>query len=128
SEYMDRRCGTLDCHGSDSRPMRLYGRLGLREPAETNVSGGKPTTPAELIANYGAVCSIEPEKTAAAVQDQGQSAELLLVVQKARGNEAHKGGAVVKQGSPGDNCIAGWLRGDDPAMVAAACQTAIGGL
>ncbi len=108
--------------------MRLYGQYGLREPAESNVSGGAATTLAELKANYGAVCSVEPEKTSAAVDDNGQSAELLLVVQKARGNEAHKGGAVVKQGSAGDNCIAGGLRGDDPAMVASACQTAINGL
>ena len=62
---------------------------------------------------------------AQAVQDQGQSAELLLVVQKARGIEGHKGGAVVKQGSSGDECIAGWLKGDDTATVAAACQAAI---
>jgi hypothetical protein len=128
SEYMSRRCGTLDCHGSELRPMRLYGQYGLREPAEDNVSGGKPTTLAELKANYATVCSQEPEKTAKAVEDVGQSAEKLLVVQKARGAEAHKGGAVVKQNSPGDQCIAGWLRGDDPATVAAACQTAIDGL
>ncbi|MFT3773215.1 MAG: hypothetical protein QM820_48165 [Minicystis sp.] len=128
SEYMARRCGTLDCHGSELRSMRLYGQYGLREPAESNVSGGKATTLAELKANYGSVCTIEPEKTANAVEDQGQSAELLLVVQKARGVEAHKGGAVVKQGSPGDNCIAGWLRGDPPSMVASACQAAIDGL
>jgi hypothetical protein len=125
SAYMERRCGTLDCHGNENRWMRLYGRLGLRDPAENNVTGGKPTTLAELKANYGSVCSVEPEKTAAAVEDQGQSAELLLVVQKARGIEAHKGGAVVKPGSSGDNCIAGWLRGDDAATVAAACQQAI---
>lgn len=128
SEYMSRRCGTLDCHGSELRPMRLYGQYGLRDPDEDNVSGGKPTTPAELEANYATVCSQEPEKTAKAVEDVGQSAEKLLVVQKARGAEGHKGGAVVKQNSPGDQCIAGWLRGDDPEAVAAACQTAIDGL
>lgn len=128
SEYMARRCGTLDCHGTELRSMRLYGQYGLRDPGESNVSGGKVTTPAELTANYGSVCTVEPEKTSAAVDDEGQSAERLLVVRKARGEEAHKGGAVVKQGSPGDNCIAGWLRGDPPAEVAAACQAAINGL
>jgi hypothetical protein len=128
SEYMTRRCGTLDCHGSEERPMRLYGRLGLRDPAELNVSGGKPTTPLELTDSYTAVCSVQPEETNAAVVDQGASGELLLIVEKARGIEAHKGGQVVTEGSPGDNCIAGWLREDEPAMVAAACQTAIDGL
>lgn len=127
SEYMARRCGTLDCHGSVSRPMRLYGRLGLREPSEKNVSGGKDTTLLELQDNYDSVCNLQPEQTSAAVANQFNP-EGLLVVQKARGLEAHKGGAVVIQGDPDDNCIAGWLRGDTPATVAANCQTAINGL
>lgn len=128
SEYMDRRCGTLDCHGSEGRPMRLYGRLGLRAPEEQNRSGGAPTTLLELKANYGAVCSLEPEKTDKAVMDMGASAEKLLIVQKARGVEAHKGGTVLTMGSAGDNCIAGWLRGDSEATVNAACKAAIAGL
>ncbi len=125
---MGRRCGTLDCHGSTTRPMRLYGGFGLRDPSGTDVSGGKSTTAAELVLNYEAVCSIEPEATQAAVDDDGQSADQLLVVEKALGVEAHKGGQVVTQGSPGYNCIAGWLKSDPPATVAAACQTAIQGL
>ncbi len=128
SEYMDRRCGTLDCHGSAERPLRLYGRLGLREPTQLNVSGGAATTPLEATDNYAAACNIQPEQTAAVVADDGASGELLLIVEKARGIEAHKGGQIVTEGSPGDNCIAGWAREDDPAMVAAACQTAINGL
>lgn len=128
SEFMERRCGTLDCHGSDLRPMRLYSRYGLRSPAEGNVSGGAATTLAERKANYGSVCTQEPEKTAATVEDLGQSAEQLIVIRKARGDEAHKGGAVVKQNSAGDQCIAGWLRGDGAAKVAAACQAAINAL
>ena len=32
------------------------------------------------------------------------------------------------QGSAGDECITGWLKGDDPAVVSAACQKAIDGL
>lgn len=128
STYIERRCGTLDCHGSELRSMRIYGQYGLRLPDESNVSGGATTSLAELKANYAAVCTQEPEKTAAAVDDQGQSAERLLVVQKARGAEAHKGGPVVQQNSPGDRCIAGWLRGDPPADVAAACEDALGGL
>lgn len=128
STYMERRCATLDCHGSALRSLRLYGQYGLRLPDERNVSGGALTTLAELKSNYASVCTQEPEKTAAAVDDQGQSAEKLLVVQKARGAEAHKGGAVVQQNSPGDRCIAGWLRGDPPEEVAAACQEALGGL
>jgi hypothetical protein len=127
SEYMSRRCGTLDCHGSDYIPMRLYGRYGLRFPSETNVSGGKATTDAELSSNYGTVCGLEPTETAAAVMDPN-SAEQLLLVLKSRGIVSHKGGAVVKEGDPGDDCIAGWLRGDPPTVVSAACEAALNGL
>jgi hypothetical protein len=128
SEYMDRRCGTMDCHGSVAQPMRLYGRFGLREPTENNVSGGATTTPLELDDNYSAACNVEPEATSAVVANDGNGATALLIVAKARGVEAHKGGQIVTVGSPGDECIAGWLRGDDPGMVASACQTAIEGL
>jgi hypothetical protein len=127
SEYMERRCGTLDCHGSVARPMRLYGQFGLREPSGADISGGKATTLLELQDNYSAVCSLQPEETQQAVEVP-PSAESLIVVQKARGNEAHKDGQIFTLGSPGDNCLTGWLRGDEPATVAAACQQAIDGL
>lgn len=32
AEVLERRCGTLDCHGAASRPLRLYGNSGLRRP------------------------------------------------------------------------------------------------
>jgi hypothetical protein len=127
SAYMERRCGTLDCHGAPERPMRIYGRFGLRDPSAPNYSGGAATTATELADNYAAVCTIQPEATNDVVEGIGDPS-LLYVVQKARGNEAHKGGQIVTVGSPGDNCILGWLRGDPPATVAAACQTAVNGL
>lgn len=127
SAFMERRCGTLDCHGSDYRPMRLYGRFGLRDPAGTDISGGKATTPRELADNYAAVCTVQPEATQAVVEGSGDP-EALLILRKARGVEAHKGGQVVVPGSASDKCILGWLRGDDPALVAQNCQTALNGL
>ena len=125
SAFMERRCGTLDCHGSTYRPMRIFGRLGLRDPAENNVTGGKATTAAELDANYASVCNVEPEKMSQAAADFGQSAEQLLLMEKARGVEGHKGGVVVTPGSAGDECILSWLRGDMAAKVATTCQKAI---
>ena len=127
SAYLERRCGTLDCHGSAARPLRLYGRLGLRDPAGTDISGGKATTPAELSDNYSAVCSLQPELMSAVVEGTADP-ESVLLLEKARGIEGHKGGQVFDQGSPADSCVAGWLRGDAPAMVAQSCQTAIDGL
>ena len=128
SAFMERRCGTLDCHGSTLRPMRLLGRYGLRDPGQHNVTGGAPTTAAEVNENYASVCNVEAEQMDKAAEDFGQSAEKLLVLQKARGVEGHKGGTIVTQGTPGDDCILGWLRGDKLSVVAPICQKAIGAL
>lgn len=125
SSFMERRCGTLDCHGASSRPMRLYGQLGRRHPDEDNVVGGATTTRLELEANYAAVCGVEPEKMATVVQDLGASAEDLLLVGKARGIEGHKGGTVVKQNDEADQCIVRWLQNDPLDAVSAACAAAI---
>lgn len=42
SEVLERRCGTLDCHGQPARPLRLYGNAGLRRPEpDTGTEGCK---------------------------------------------------------------------------------------
>lgn len=125
SSYMERRCGTLDCHGSALIPMRLYGQFGRRHPDETNVPGGFATTAAELEANYGTVCSVEPEKTAEQVQSLGQTADTLLIVRKARDVEGHKGGRLMIEGDPADRCILGWLRNNGLMSVTEDCKKAI---
>lgn len=128
SAFMERRCGTLDCHGSALRPMRLLGKYGLRDPAQKNVTGGAATTPEELDANYASVCNVEPDQMDKAVADNGNSKENLLVLRKARGIEGHKGGAIVTKGTPADDCLLGWLGGDPLSVVAPHCQAALGGL
>ena len=57
---MERRCGMLDCHGNDKRPMRLFGELGLRilDPMDLNYTGGDATTALEVDANYNSVCVV----------------------------------------------------------------------
>lgn len=32
SRVLEKRCGSLDCHGGLSRPLRIYGNAGLRRP------------------------------------------------------------------------------------------------
>ncbi len=128
SPYMERRCGTLDCHGGIARPMRLFGKLGLRHPDESNVPGGKGTSKAELAANYTSVCGVEPEKMNETVANLGNTADELLMIRKARGLEKHKGGKVVNEADHADNCMLGWLRKDDPATVADECAAAIADL
>ncbi len=110
SPFVERRCGTLDCHGGIARPMRIFGRLGLRHPDEDNVSGGAATTALERAANYTSVCGVDAEKMNESVQNLGNTAEKLLIVTKARGLEKHKGGKVVNENDPGDLCILSWLR------------------
>jgi hypothetical protein len=130
SAYMERRCGTLDCHGGPTIPMRLYSEFGRRHPSEGNLTGDLPTTPLELEANYGAVCAVEPELMAKQVGTAfGATAEELLLVRKARGIEGHKGGAIMKKGDAADQCILQWLRGGEPlTTVSGYCQAAIGAI
>ena len=128
SPLMERRCGMLDCHGNDRRPMRLFGELGLRivDPADINRTGGDGTTPLEVDANYRAVCSIEPEAVNAVTLDPGgQSVNRLLLVRKGRGTESHKGGKVFDPFDDADLCVVGWLRGDNPRSIRASCQAAL---
>ena len=124
SPFLERRCGTLDCHGGIARPMRVFGRLGLRHPDEDNVSGGAPTTATELSANYDSVCGVDAEKMNESVQNLGNTAEKLLIVTKARGLENHKGGKVVNENDAGDVCILSWLK-NDGAKAAVACKAAV---
>lgn len=121
SAYMEKRCGTMDCHGGMARPMRLYGRLGLRyateedkQKKEDNTAGGKATTDEERHFNHQAVCSVEPEKMSDQAKDSGNSADQLLMIKKMRGLEKHKGGKITVEGDPADNCILGWLRIPEP--------------
>lgn len=124
SPFLEQRCGTLDCHGSIARPMRIFGRLGLRHPDEDNVSGGLPTTDIERAANYDSVCGVDAEQMNDTVANLGNTAERLLIVSKARGIEKHKGGKVVNENDPGDLCILNWLK-NNSSGAAAACQVAI---
>jgi hypothetical protein len=122
SAVMERRCGTLDCHGDASRPLRIYGQYGLRRPepvGSPNVenyaeyySGGKePSTLVELEDNYRSICALEPELTAE-VFAKKSSADVLTVVRKARLREKHKGGLLWNKGEPGDVCMTNWLTGN----------------
>jgi hypothetical protein len=125
SPYLERRCGTLDCHGQETRWFRVYGQLGLRHPDEKNVSGGAATTPLELESNFAAVCNLDPEAMRDVVANRGASADKLLLVTKARGLERHKGGKVVNEQDEGDRCILDWLKSRDTTVVGPSCTAAV---
>ena len=112
------RCGSLDCHGTTARNLRLYGSGGLRF-----ASGDRPLVPlcdtqAEVDQDYQSVVGLEPELLSAVVASGGANPERLTIVRKARGAEAHKGGQIWMQGDDSDRCLTSWLAG---AVNANAC-------
>jgi hypothetical protein len=115
SDVMARHCGSLDCHGTTGRNLRVYGSLGLRL-AQTGddsrpTSAPHKTTIAEYDEDYLSLLGLEPEVMSAVVADKGQSPERLTFVRKARGHENHKGGTVWPEGSDLDRCFLTWLAG-----------------
>jgi hypothetical protein len=112
SDLLDRRCGTLDCHGVTYRNLRIYGREGLRL-APTDRPSSKPgtTTVAEYDATFASLVGLEPELTGAVVTEGGARPERLTFVRKARGTEEHKGLAIWAEGGLEDLCVTTWLAG-----------------
>jgi hypothetical protein len=111
--YLVERCGTLDCHGSPGRNFRIWGCDGMRLDAGQTVScvpndaGGGLTTLYEYQATYRSMVGLEPQVMSAVTQGcyaPGSATyppppschpELLTMVEKARGLEAHKGGQLI---------------------------------
>ena len=118
--FVDHRCGTLDCHGTRYRNLRMWGHDGMRL-SFGDVPGGAQTTTEEEDATYWAVVLLEPEVMSAVVADRGADPERLTLVRKARGTESHAGGAIVVAGDVRDVCITSWLAGqtDETACAAA---------
>lgn len=131
--FLVHQCGSLDCHGSRFRSMRVYGSVGLRlapsTPGDTNFDPNLAETreklvqptPEEIRASYESVAALEPEILSDVVRDHGANPERLTLVRKARGAENHKGYNLVVPGSTADTCILSWLRG---AIDAKACYDA----
>ena len=121
--FLERRCGTLDCHGQIGRPFRLYSAGGLRAENDAgNVSGKGAETPDELYANYVSIVGLEPEQLSRVTAGDDPPTEL-LIVKKPLALETHKGGAVLSQGDPGDTCLESWLVGQtDQQKCTAAAQ------
>jgi hypothetical protein len=110
--YIEKQCGTLDCHGQPGRGFRVYGFRGLRLYSQEAglVPGVQQTTPAEINANFFALISVEPETWNRVMGRNGDNADQLLFIRKALNYERHKGGAVMAYGSDPYNCITAWIR------------------
>lgn len=119
-DAMERRCGTLDCHGTPGRNLRLYTGSGLRLDAK-DIPGNGQTTEAELDASYWSVQGLEPEIMSAVIADEGADPERLVMIRKARGTEHHKPGAIIQEDDDTDVCIRSWLKSKTSTT---ACQAA----
>jgi hypothetical protein len=128
SAFMERRCGALDCHGQEGRPLRLYSSLGLR--LGTLDGGGRDTSTtsnAERIENYHATVGLEPEQMSQCVESYGDCSLLMLMLKPLDiegGGVRHKGGPVLRNSpnDPGWMCLQTWVQGNvDPAQ----CQAAV---
>lgn len=118
--YLQRRCGTLDCHGQAGRAYRLYGFSGFRLIDDADgglVTGQQPTTAAEVLANYQAAVGLEPEQMSRVIAQQGEDPERLLLLRKPLrlsngngGNERHKGGPAMSEDDDGYRCVVAWLQ------------------
>ena len=114
SDYLDHRCGTLDCHGQPGRNLRIWGCEGMRLDMNdisncAPLLGGKKTTSAEYDATYRSLVGLEPVPMSQVVASGGQDPDLLTFVRKARGLDSHKGGQLITPGDPQDVCITSWL-------------------
>ena len=122
SLVLERRCGTLDCHGALARPLKIYSGNGLRlatleEIGDAGVAqenetipGGRATSPEEFEANWRSVCGLEPEKTLRVVTGEIPP-EDLMVLRKPLLLEEHKGAQLFLEGDPGATCVSCWFRG-----------------
>lgn len=111
AQALERKCGTLDCHGSSYRNLRIYGNESLRWLSTDRPLAPPCTTTLEVDEDYDSVVGLEPEAMTAVVEGHGAKPEQLLMVRKARGTEGHKGGTVMSAGDDLDQCITSWLAG-----------------
>jgi hypothetical protein len=111
SPSLELRCGTLDCHGSTYRNMRLFGHYGARlDPKLT--TGKEDTTDAEIESNFTSVVSIDSENFAAIVAKHGQGFDQWMVVLKGENAVHHKGEQRMKKGDFTYNCLLSWITGN----------------
>lgn len=111
STVFERRCGSLDCHGSSGRNLRIYSGRGLRLPNEGGLAVGVgETTEDELTANYQSILTLEPEETNRVLE--GGDPMKLLIVKKPLAIEKHEGGQMIRQGDDAERCITSWLKED----------------
>jgi hypothetical protein len=116
SPVFEKHCGSLDCHGSIGRNLRIYSSNGLRLPNDAGLrTSFGDTSEQERTANYHAILGLEPERTEEVLA--GGDPYELLVLKKPLAIESHKGGQPIRRGDDSETCIVSWLRASDQAPV-----------
>lgn len=119
---VERRCGSIDCHGQLPRGLRVYGARGLRLPNDAGLRPGVgDTTREEVRATYESIVGLEPERTNALVLSGARDVYGVLFLTKPLALERHRGGASLRRGEPAERCLASWLA---DATDAVACASA----
>lgn len=123
---VERRCGSVDCHGTLPRGLRVYGKNSLRLANDAGaIVGTGDTTPEEARTTYQSILGLEPEKTdrfAAKSPRTAEDAYDLLFLAKPLAIERHRPGASLKRGEPAERCMTSWLLG---TVDATACTDAL---
>lgn len=129
NNMLERRCGTLDCHGVPERPFLVYGQNAYRRPDALGVDppdgpsdpdeyypgGQEATNILELRGTYDSICGLEPEEMDEVVK--GGPPETLTFIRKPRLEEKHKGGRIWGTGTrEGDACLVSWLQSQGPEV------------
>lgn len=115
AQLLDVRCGSLDCHGTVARNLRLYGSAGLRLSASDRPFVPLCDRQGEVDQDYQSVIGLEPEAMGQVVASGGANPDSLTMVRKARGIESHKGGQIWNEGDDSDTCLVSWLSGKPDA-------------
>ncbi len=123
---VERRCGSLDCHGQLPRGLRVYGRYAMRLPNGAGLSPGiGDTTPDEAHATYASIVGLQPEKTNELLQKANRTpddAYQLIFLTKATAIERHRPGPSLQKGEPAEQCLVTWLVGHVDQQL---CQEAV---
>lgn len=108
----EKRCGSLDCHGTLARNLRIYSSRGLRLPNDAGLAPGVGDTSIdEITENYRSITTLEPEATNDVI-DGADPSSSLQILKKPLEVEKHKGGQSIRKGDDAERCIVSWFKED----------------
>jgi hypothetical protein len=111
AQLLEHKCGTLDCHGTVGRNLRIFGDEGLRYATTDEPCVPAQTTTHEVAQDYDSIVGLEPEEMSSVIANHGADPEQLSLIAKPLGIESHMGGTVFATGDDTYTCLTSWLAG-----------------